>query len=40
MQIVYYILVIVPCSNKLLEFYDKNVCSKHYLPMCIFPENF
>ena len=30
----------VSCSNKLLEFYDKNVCSKHYLPRCIFPENF
>lgn len=30
----------ITCSNKLLEFYDKNICSKHYLPMCIFPENF
>ena len=28
------------CSSKLIEFYSKNVCHKHYLPRCIFPEDF
>ena len=28
------------CSSKLLKYYDENLCGNHYLPMCIFPNDF
>lgn len=28
------------CSSKLLKYYEENLCHKHYLPLCIFPEDF
>ena len=28
------------CSSKLLKYHEENLCHKHYLPRCIFPEDF
>lgn len=30
----------VNCSNKLLKYYEENLCHIHSIPMCVFPENF
>lgn len=28
------------CSLNLLGYYEENLCHKHSIPMCVFPENF